>query len=254
LEYKAIIHENGYDFLNDFNERVRGRIELGNLRESHNPVKFYVGLTSEACRNIRLLEYMKRDGLEYVGIIRINNQGLCRKYIKVDGYQNSSICEAQTRDVPTIRTFQNGKSFVEMVFRNTRKKLPTSFRNFKLGNFHEQRNEKHGFRKLWYDITTKANHFEVHLTKNGIEVGLHIEGLPKDNSSLFNYLAKDRRAILDTLGDECKFEHWGKSWKRIYELRSVKDLTETELEITVAKLVDYVKTLQPRVERWKKTR
>ena len=68
----------------------------------------------------------------------------------------------------------------------------------------------------------------------------------------FQLSYKNKKSILNAPGEECRFENWRESWKRIYKLHPEKALTENVIAVTKSRLTDRVKTLQPRIEKWKK--
>lgn len=248
LEYKAIIHQHGFDFLNEFNKRAEGKVELQNLRARTVPIYLYVGLTQDACRNFKLIEFMKKDGLEYVGILRVNDQGQCRPYIRSGGSKNYDICEAQLKEVPIERSFESAKEFFAEIERNLRGQLPSYLRNFRTEEPEIKDNSMNGYKKFWFENTTKPFHYEVHLHRDTIEVGLHMEADKTRNSALLTYLKKHKKSISDSLGRDVRFEKWANDWKRAYEEYRKNDLTsytEDELETTTSRLAEYIKTLQP---------
>ena len=82
LAYRSVLSEKGYEFLTRFGDKVRMKTEdiMTATKEGTLRVKFYVGLSDDACKNISLIEAMK-GVLPSVGIIRVKKDGGCRIYL-----------------------------------------------------------------------------------------------------------------------------------------------------------------------------
>lgn len=63
------------------------------------PIRFYVALCDKACLRPEFLRLMKHD-LNGVGIVRINENGQSKDYIRVHGEKDYGLCEAAPLEVP----------------------------------------------------------------------------------------------------------------------------------------------------------
>lgn len=109
LAYKSLLGEKGYEFLEEFHDRlIRDRVrqikfhDLEQAKEGENlRVKFYVALGEEACNRYDLIRLMKNSLGFKVGIIRVRNNGKCRFYIRTDEKANDTkICASEIILVP----------------------------------------------------------------------------------------------------------------------------------------------------------
>jgi len=109
LAYKSLLGEKGYDFLEEFyNRLIIHRVkrikfhDLEQAKEGENlRVKFYVALKEEACRRYDLIRLIKNSLGFKVGIIRVKNDGKCRFYIRTDEKAiDTEICASEIILVP----------------------------------------------------------------------------------------------------------------------------------------------------------
>jgi hypothetical protein len=108
LAYQAMIFDAGERFLNSFEKHLSkdGITRIAFWQHGANfveagkiPIRFYVALRDKACSRPEFLRLMKQD-LKRVGIIRINQNGKCRDYIRIHGKEDYELCEAEKIDVP----------------------------------------------------------------------------------------------------------------------------------------------------------
>jgi len=250
LAYKSVLHQTGYQFLEEFLKRTSVKLTLddivGPVTEGKLRAKFYVGLVEEACKNVDLLRVIK-ESLPNVGIIRVKENNGCRNYIKIRGEKEYGLCQSKPEDIPIRRIYTHGQ-FLRVVERKLENKLSgirfVDFATRKLADYYQFRFNRPKF------------HFEVLLRKRKhIELGLHLEGSKRDNISLYGYFKKRRKEIRRKLGKRAELARWGrKHRRRIHEHWPRTDLTEDLAEKASEKMADYIKVLQPMIEDWEKTR
>jgi hypothetical protein len=253
LAYKSVLHNNGYEFLNEFFKRAHAKVDLDDLIDSvavrKLTAKFYVGLTEAACANVELLKVMK-DSLPYVGIIRVKPNGTCRNYITISGERNYELCTSKVVYVPVRRTF-NVASFLRAVETRVRDRLSDgNFADFKT---HVVVNRPYGdYEKFWYHRS--GFHFEVLVRKSYVEIALHLESTKKLNLSIYRYLKNNYRKIRRALGEEAKVARWGRQhWRRVYEHMQIDELSEDVAEQVATKLSRYIEALEPMVQDWERS-
>lgn len=72
-------------------------------------IAFYVALTDKACdKQMELIQSMKHL-LPIVGIIRVKNTRICRRYLKVNGKKDFKLAEAVPTNVKIIRQNPEGR-------------------------------------------------------------------------------------------------------------------------------------------------
>jgi len=249
LAYRSVLSEKGYEFLTKFGDKVRMKTEdiVTATREGTLRVKFYVGLSDEACKNISLIEAMKKI-LPSVGIIRVKKDGGCRDYLLIKREKEYGLCKSETISVP-IRRVHNHKQFLQAVERRLRDNLAgTPYSDFKTYTLVDK---PYGdYEQFWFG--RKQFHFEVLLRKRKfIELGIHLEGGRSDNLSIYRFFKKNRKAIEKSLGADAKIARWGKKhWRRVYEHLPRTDLTDEQVERVADKMAKHIKVLQPMVESW----
>jgi len=249
LAYKSVLTEKGYEFLTEFGDRARMRTDdiVTATQEGSLRVKFYVGLTDEACRNVSLIRAMK-ESLPSVGVFRVKKGGGCRLYLRIKGEKDYELCKSQTVSVPVRRVYDH-RNFLQAVERRLRDNLAgspyTDFKTYALVD------KPYGdYQKFWFG--RKVFHFEILLRKRKfIEVALHLEGGRSDNISLFREFKKRQTEIENALGKGVKISKWGKqNWRHVYEHLPRTDLTDEQARNVAEKMAAYIRVLQPMLERW----
>ena len=255
LAYKSVLHQTGYQFLEEFLKRARFNLALedivGPVTEGKLRAKFYVGLVEEACKNVELLRLIK-ESLQNVGIIRVKESGICRDYIRIGGEKDYELCQSKLANIPIRRIYTHAQFLraVEWKLRDRLSGTPlTDFRTMRVvdkpfGDFY----------LFWF--SRRSFHFEATLRKRKyIELALHLEDGEEDNLSLYNYFKEKRKNICRNLGEQARLARWGKKHgRRIYEQWPRTELTEELAERAAQKLADYIGVLQPMIEDWEKTR
>jgi hypothetical protein len=213
---------------------------------------FYVGLTENACQNVDLLQLIRRSLSSKIGIIRVKPNGVCRSYIRVKGQENHDVCEPEVISVPITRVFTH-RQFLKEVTRRVASRLEgTEFARFKT----DIRVDKpYGdWAKFWYK--RRAFHYEVLTRKTKhVELALHLEGRRSENLSLLNYYRTRRKQINRKLDGSIEMGLWqNRSWARIFERWPRTELTEEYVDKTSDRISDFIRTLQPLMEKWQSAR
>ena len=97
LAYTAVLTEHGWDFVNEVGRKLSlsfNRLWQATAGAQQIRVAFYVALTKEACRRDALLQSVK-GLLPYVGIVRVNPDGKCKMFIRINGKKDVTIAEAK---------------------------------------------------------------------------------------------------------------------------------------------------------------
>jgi hypothetical protein len=108
--YYAVLSVLGRDFIDAFTKKVPLRYERmmeatdGNRRMR---TAFYIALTDVACEEVDLIRSMKHL-LPNVGIIRVKDDGRCRRHLKVNGKRDLKLAEAVPTFVEIIRQNREG--------------------------------------------------------------------------------------------------------------------------------------------------
>ena len=248
LTYKSVLVENGYEFLTEFANKVHMKAEdiATAIQEEKLRVKFYVGLSDEACKSTSLIISMK-DSLRSVGIIRVKPKGGCRGYVRTKGEKDYDICKSEMVLVPVRRVYSH-KDFLRAVERRVRDSLAgTEYSDFET---YTRVDKPYGdFQQFLFG--RDEFHFELTVRKRKfIEVALHLEGKPADNLSLFRHLEKRHVEIEKALGPGTRMGKRGrKSWRHVYERFLRPDLTDEQVRTVAGRMAQYVKVLQPMVEQ-----
>jgi hypothetical protein len=253
LAYKSVLHQTGYEFLNEFFRQAHLKVNLDAILDAvatrNLNAKFYVGLTQKACGNVGLLDVMKQS-LPYVGIVRVNPDGKCRDYVTVKGVREYDLCASKIIPVPVRRVFTRAR-FLQSVEARLRNKFPDGhFSNSKTST---RVNVPYGdYEKFWF--SRRSFHYEVTLRKTYVEIALHLEANRELNLSMYSYFKKRSSTIRKTLGKEVKIARWGKKdWRRVYEHMRPVELTEETVEQVSRRLGNYMEVLEPMVEEFEKT-
>ena len=92
-------------------------------------------------------------------------------------------------------------------------------------------------------------HFEAwhHTGAGRLEVGLHFEGTPDLNRRAFDFF-RPRMVEVKAQLPRAELEPWDRGWSRLYETAAAPQLDELVLEGAIARMADYITTLQPLVE------
>jgi len=246
LAYKCVLSASGYDFLSEFGDKVGVKVDdvATAIQEKRLRVKFYVGLTDRACKNIDLLKSMK-ESLGSVGIIRVKN-GTCKDYIREGNSKNYSICQSQVTTVSVSRTYTH-----EGFLRAAQRKVQNLLSGSRFGIFKTEvaADVPYGdWVKFWYG--KKRFHFEILLRKAYIEVGLHLETKNRANQSLYNYLRRNRKAIRKKLGPGIQIVRWGSDWKRVCKRFPKIKLNEEQVEEIATETGRMIRTIKPLMDRW----
>ncbi len=108
LAYKAMIYEAGEKFLDSFEKKlIKSRITKIKfwkhgahfVDNGSIPVRFYVALREDACKQPEMLRLIKKD-LSGVGIIRINSKNQCKDYIRTYPGKDYDLCRSERVSVP----------------------------------------------------------------------------------------------------------------------------------------------------------
>ncbi len=104
---------------------------------------------------------------------------------------------------------------------------------------------RHGMAKAWYG--NRDIHYELWWRGrlHVLELGLHFESDALTNARLLAAFRSRASEVHRDLGDGARIEEWDKGWARVWEPFSL-ELPNAELRQRVpARLVDYVRTLEP---------
>jgi len=210
--------------------------------------KFYVALREKTCKRYKLLKMIKKS-LTDVGIIRVNDNGVCRLYIHSPrGIEDYAICESKPVSVTFEKRYRSRKNFFEELEKELKTRLDERFKNYKTN-----RNTKN-YKQFWYQ--SSSIHFEVWFGKKDkkIELGLHIESSTKRNDDLYHYLMERERELKEKIGSDLKIERWGTKAKLARAVEkypwdgSYRNLDENLMETLLKKMVVFIETLNPVLE------
>jgi hypothetical protein len=249
LAYKSVLAENGYEFLTKFANKVRMKAEdiATAVQEEKLRVKFYVGLSDEACKNVTLIQAMK-ESLHSVGIMRVKQKGGCRGYLWIRREKDYDICQSEMVLVQVRRVYSH-KDFLRAVERRLKDSLAeTKYSDFETYTLVDK---PYGdFEQFWFG--RNQFHFEVTLRKRKfIEVALHLEGKRADNLSLYRHLKKSHMEIENVLGPSAKIARRGtRDWRHVHEHLPRTELTDEQVGVVAGRTAEYIKVLQPMVEQW----
>ena len=93
-------------------------------------------------------------------------------------------------------------------------------------------------------------HYEIAIdnTRRALEIALHFEDGPVSTAAYLAFFDRQIVELKDLLGQEIELERWTVSWGRIYELWPLTTLSRPVADQAAARLADYIKILQPRLD------
>jgi len=260
LGYKAILKDNGYEFLLKFYEKyheevIKNRswlkikledwIEVVNTRKMN--FKFFVVFREEAKGLANEILEIQRDQKFRIGVLSITKGGMCTPHLSWKKEIDDQLIRSDRIEINLIKKF-NIQSFLEelqkKVKRDVYKRYP-QFRSYVGGNILQFKLFPH-------------THYEVWMTKRkGIEIGIHIESDKKNTERIYKILESRKKDIKQRLGKDVIFDkEWGRGWttgkgaywSRIYEESERKKLDENFLKEISERLKEYIYAIQPILE------
>jgi hypothetical protein len=93
-------------------------------------------------------------------------------------------------------------------------------------------------------------HYEIAIdnSRRSLEIALHFEDGPVSTAAYLAFFDRHIVELKDLLGQEIELERWTVSWGRIYELWPLTTLGRPVVDQAAARLADYIKILQPRLD------
>lgn len=260
LTYKYLLSKHGYEFLEKFDEKLKKEGSYLNISDIYPALKkgevsfrFYVALTHQACKNYRLIRSVRDSIKTKVGIIRVRDNDSCALHLHTEGSkEDGEICMSEEVIVPIIRSYDTREKF----FKELENRLQNLLQRNHLENFKTNEN-KRNYKQFWFKSSNV--HFEVGFGRKEIEIALHFESTKKMNYKLLKYFETHKTKIIRALGDEVRFEKWGRGkckWARVYMstpwMGIDKDLNEELLDEISENIRLFIVTLQPILEEFEK--
>ncbi len=96
-------------------------------------------------------------------------------------------------------------------------------------------------------------HFQWSIRKDWVEVGFHIESRDREwNMKMLEFLRSKKSYLEEKVGEELKFEEWGKSWARVYAKRERGNLDEEVKNWMKEKMNAFYRAVKPLVDEYLK--
>lgn len=109
--YCGILSAHGVEFLNAYTKQVNlkfSRMMEATNQGKHFKVAFYVALEDNACHQVELIRSIKRL-IPNIGMIRVKDDGKCRRFIRIGGRKHPELCKAEPVTVEAA-TDRSGES------------------------------------------------------------------------------------------------------------------------------------------------
>jgi len=119
--YCGTLSAHGVEFLDAYMKEVK--LKFTRMMEATNQgkefrVAFYVALEQKACLQVELIRSIKRL-IPKIGIIRVKDDGRCRRFFRISGKKDLDLCKAepvtvkaatgQTGEINTARTYPHSR-------------------------------------------------------------------------------------------------------------------------------------------------